>query len=67
MVCYGVFGEKISGSGIMDSLMKKFTAHKYPGENHAYSLDPKHIGQIITGLDLVLTFLLVKNYTMLYL
>ena len=29
----------------MDSLMKKFTAHKYPGENHAYSMDPKHIGQ----------------------
>ena len=32
MVCYGVFSEKI-------------TFHKYPGENHAYSMDPKHIGQ----------------------
>ena len=29
----------------MDSLMKNITAHKYPGENHAYSTDPKHIGQ----------------------
>ena len=45
MVCYGVFSEKITGNGIMDSLMKNFTAHKYPGENHAYSMDPKHIGQ----------------------
>ena len=35
MVCYGVFSEKITGNGIMDSLMKNFTAHKYP----------KHIGQ----------------------
>ena len=25
--------------------MKNFTAYKYPGENHAYSMDPKHIGQ----------------------
>ena len=45
MVCYGVFSEKITGNGIMDSLMKNFTAHKYPGENHACSMDPKHIGQ----------------------
>ena len=29
----------------MDSLMKNVTAHKYPGENHAYSMDSKHIGQ----------------------
>ena len=45
MVCYGVFSEKISGNGVMDSLMKNFTAHKYPGENHAYCTNPKHIGQ----------------------
>ena len=29
----------------MDSSMKDFSAHKYPGENHAYSMDPKHTGQ----------------------
>ena len=67
MVGYGVFSEKISGNGVMDSLMKNFTAHKYPGENHAYSMDPKHIGQNYNWVVLVLTFLLVKNYTMIYL
>ena len=29
----------------MDSLMKNFTAHTYPGGNHAYGKDPKHVGQ----------------------
>ena len=37
--------KKITGNCVMDSLMKIFTAHKYSGENHAYSMDPKHIGQ----------------------
>ena len=33
---------KQKGGGIMDNLMKNFTYEKYPGERHAYSLDPKH-------------------------
>ena len=45
MVCYGVFGKKVAGNGGMDKLIKKSTAHKYHGENHAYSVDPNHIGK----------------------
>ena len=33
------------GNGVIDTLMHKFTAHPYPGENHAYSLDPRCFGK----------------------
>ena len=35
----------VMGSGVFDSLLKPFTAEKYPGERHARSLDPKHFLQ----------------------
>ena len=34
-----------NGSGVMDTLMKTFTAEKYPNERHAYSLDVNHFMQ----------------------
>ena len=39
MVCFSQ-PDKQKGSGIIDSLMKKFTFEKYPGERHGYSLNP---------------------------
>ena len=39
MVCFSQ-PNKQKGSGIIDSLMKNFTFEKYPGERHAYSLNP---------------------------
>ena len=35
-----VLSKKYNGGGVIDSLMKPFTAEKYPGERHAYSLSP---------------------------
>ena len=44
MVCFSQ-PNKQKGSGIIDSLMSKFTASVFPGEHHAYSLAPTTFGQ----------------------
>ena len=35
-----VLSKKYNGGGVIDSLMKPFTAERYTGERHAYSLAP---------------------------
>ena len=35
----------LAGSGIVDTLLKPFTAERYPGERHAYSLAPSTFGK----------------------
>ena len=41
MVCINTHNKKQQrGRGILDNVMKKFTAERYPGERHAYSLQP---------------------------
>ena len=35
-----VLSKKYNGCGAIDSLMKPFTAERYTGERHAYSLAP---------------------------
>ena len=42
MVCFD--HRRQQGSGVIDSIMKKFTAERYPGERHAYSLAPATFG-----------------------
>ena len=42
MVCINSKNQK--GGGIMDNIMKVFTAERYPGERHAYSLAPATFG-----------------------
>ena len=42
MVCYN--HRRQEGGGMMDNIMKVFTAEKYPGERHAYSLAPATFG-----------------------
>ena len=34
-----------SGGGVIDSILKPFTAERYPGERHAYSLAPSTFGK----------------------
>ena len=34
-----------SGGGVIDSILKPFTAEIYPGERHAYSLAPSTFGK----------------------
>ena len=34
-----------SGGGIIDSILKPFTAERYPGERQAYSLAPSTFGK----------------------
>ena len=62
----GVSARKYQENCIMDNLMKNFTAHKYPGEIMHIVWIQNILVKIISGLVLVLTFLLVKNYTMIY-
>ena len=42
MVC--INRRKQNGGGVLDSIMNKFTAQRYPGEHHAYSLAPATFG-----------------------
>ena len=35
-----VLSKKYNGGGVIDSLIKPFTAERYTGERHAYSLAP---------------------------
>ena len=42
MVCFDHRRQQCSG--VIDSIMKKFTAERYPGERHAYSLAPATFG-----------------------
>jgi len=45
MVCINNNKNHQRGSGVMDSIMKKFTVEKYPGEHHARSLAPQTFGK----------------------
>ena len=41
MVCYTHSNSRFQqGSGIVDNILQKFTAEKFAGERHAYSLSP---------------------------
>ena len=41
MVCYNHASSRLQqGSGAIDTLMRPFTAEKFAGERHAYSLSP---------------------------
>lgn len=44
MILTNYYLKKQHGNGIIDTLLRPFTAEKYPGERHAYSLSPKTFG-----------------------
>ena len=43
MVC--INKRRQNGCGVIDTVMKTFTAERYPGERHAYSLAPATFGK----------------------
>ena len=39
-----------SGGGVIDSILKPFTAERYPGERHAYSSAPSTFGKPMNSM-----------------